>query len=311
MSKPRASFVPYTNSETPYTIQIKRASGYGGYSPAPVQAQLQSYSTQIQVSAPGDSYYNNGYFYASPTGDYTLTYTLEVDGKQQERTEPFAFFEYPKQQQNQENTYENFGKKLLNQQVSQYVMNSNNMGLRSIIASKIDTYWPTLEKEVLVYRGQKDPFRQEITTEPETFFSTSLNSQVASLTFTSKKDKCCLFILHIQPGVKYYSLVGDINTAIQNLNEDRGSHFESEILIEGNGKFYQDREKTKPGFREIPMEELQARNINASLYGAKTHSKNGRTVEQQSGIFEAYYFPPETRNGGGRKKRRQTRRRKF
>ena len=94
---------------------------------------------------------------------------------------------------------------------------------------------------------------------------------------------------------------------------NNGSLFEAEILVEGNGKFYQNKEKTVPGFREIPIEELNAREINRGLFGEKTHTKAGKILEQKSGIFEAYYFPPETRNnveGGRRKPKRQTRRRK-
>lgn len=308
-----SSFEPFTNSEYSYDLKIeKKGGGYGGYTPQPIKAYLQHYSSRFDIIAQDKQYeqYNNGYFYSTPKGQYIISYKMMVDGKVEERKEVVDFYQNPAPV-NEPLSSESFAVKKLRNQVSQYVMNSDDMGLRSIIASKINSMWPTLDKEITVYRGQKDPMRQRINTEPETFFSTSLEKTVASITFTSRNDKCCLFILHLQPGVKYYPVQADLDEMIEHVNN--GSLFEAEILVEGNGNFYQNKEKTVPGFHEIPIEELNARGINRGLFGEKIHTKAGKTLEQKSGIFEAYYFPPESRNnveGGKRKPKRQTRRRK-
>lgn len=321
----KSSFEALTNanSEYSYSLKIEQKPRYG-YTPKPIRAYLHSYKSTFEV-IPLDKEHErlqNGYFYATTNGPFVITYKMNVDGKIEERSEVCDFYEYPKVP-NAPQSSENYAKKKLRDQVGSYVMNSNDMTVRSIIASKINSMWPTLDRELTVYRGQKDAFTQEIRTVPETFFSTSLEKSTASLTFTSKKDKCCLFIIHLQPGVKYYSVPGDnLNEVLEHVNN--GSLFEAEILVEGNGKFYQDKEKTRPGFKELTIEELNARNVDRSLFGPKTHTKNGKTLEQKSGIFEAYYFAPETREnegtnaegeslvfeGGSRKKYKKTRKTK-
>ena len=298
----KSSFEALTNanSEYSYGLKIEQKSRYGGWQPKPIRAYLQEYKTFFHVIPleKENERFQNGYFYATPNGPFLISYKMNVDGKIEERSEVCDFYEYPKHVNETPQSNENFAKKKLRQQVSNYVINSNDISTRSIIASKINKMWPTLDRELTVYRGQKDAFTQEIRTAPETFFSTSLEKSTASLTFTSRNDKCCLFILHLQPGVKYYSVPGDnLNEVLEHVNN--GSLFEAEILVEGNGKFYQDKAKTTPGFKELTIEELNARNVDRSLFGPKTHTKNGKTLEQKSGIFEAYYFAPETRENEG------------
>jgi hypothetical protein len=196
----------------------------------------------------------------------------------------------------------------LRKAVSNYVMNSNNWYTRQKMLRKMHL-WPTLEREIIVFRGQKNPMVQEIFAKPYSFFSTSLDSYTAQLTFTSEKDKCCLFVIHAQPGLKYYLATKDDRSLHQliepynklragevannnNNTKNNEGRFEDEVILEGNGTFFQDKEKTKPGFHEMTVDELNALKIDIGER-PMTHTKNGKTVRQRTGVFEAYYFPAE------------------
>jgi hypothetical protein len=198
--------------------------------------------------------------------------------------------------------------------VTKYQSNSNNPSILLGIRNQIFA-WPTLEREITVFRGQRDPMVQLIRTAPHRFFSTSLDWVTSDQQFASYNDKCCLFVIHAQPGVKYYSIVGDINEAIRNYNAVRAGNesasnrlsereaFEEEVLLEGNGVFYKDKAKTARGFRELSVEELDRLKIGIGER-PMTHTENGKTVTQTTGVFEAYYFPPEGNNKQGGKRRK-------
>ena len=204
--------------------------------------------------------------------------------------------------------------------IQRYVYASDDRTARIAIINSIDTLWPTLDKELVVYRGQTGPEgeitknTQKITTAPGSFFSTSSEIDVSTMkSFFSHKHKCCVFILHIQPGVKYFE-VGDLS-----------NREEYEFLIEGGGTFYIDKEMTSSGFRQLTLGEL-VRNIEIpdNLYLYKYFFRQGRKpneelseeelvastktideseLQKKVGVFEAYYFPP-TREGGRRKRRK-------
>ncbi len=204
--------------------------------------------------------------------------------------------------------------RLLETSVAQYVMNSDDSRIRSRISSLMHL-WPKLERELVVYRGQKDPMIQYIRTKPNTFFSTSLDWNTAYSTFTSENVNCCLFVLHIKPGVRYYNVSKTSNNIIELFERSRlgnekainkledTSRFEDEILVEGNGRFFLDPEGTIPGFREMSSKDLETIGIGISEKPI-THKRNGKEVSQTTGVFEAYYFPPQT-EGGKRKKTRK------
>lgn len=303
-------------------------------------SELLQYQTIIQLNFDSGSmyeWYNDGVFYSVPNGKYLLTYEIVVDGILQERSESFDFLafygrdpreinlyvEIQEEEERKRTARERALEKLENN-VNEYVRHGTSKRARAAITEVIDELWPTLDQEITVFRGQTNPFSREILTRPDSFFSTSTSKGVSvAKPFFSFEDKCCLFILHVQPGVKYYK-VTKTTTGLM----------ESEYLIEGNGRFYQDREQTTPGFRELTMEEVSEfvfkgenyhpglfennnnntrnrneihRNILKNFersFGPKTHTKNGKTLEQKSGIFEAYYFPPADKIQGG--KRRKT-----
>jgi hypothetical protein len=222
----------------------------------------------------------------------------------------------------------------LQKAVKTYIAHGNDKNARTIIADSIDTVWPTLDKEIVVYRGQLNTNEiKTVPAPPRYFFSTSSSPEVSTReSFFSHEEKCCLFIIHVQPGVKYYNIGND------------ATMLEAEILIEGNGTFYQDKQRSSTGFRRLTLGDLINRigdvraddlegeqkalvnvyiqhfypnrfNIPAGedeieeyqeiLDSLKTldNSELQRTI----GVFEAYYFPP-TREGG--RKRRKTYRNK-
>lgn len=197
----------------------------------------------------------------------------------------------------------------LKKTISNYVMNSDNWYTRQRLL-KLSHLWPTLEREIIVFRGQKNPMVQEIFTKPYSLFSTTMDHSTAVDTFTSPRYKCCLFVIHAQPGLKYLLRPGDnrsLNELIKPYNNARAQtndtknnendmnnegRFEDEVILEGNGQFFQDKEKTVPGFREMTVDELNALKIDIGER-PMTHTKNGKSVKQTTGVFEAYYFPPE------------------
>ena len=184
--------------------------------------------------------------------------------------------------------------------VRTYVRHGNDKNAKEIIARNIDRLWPTLDKEITVYRGQLNA--QEIKTSPAPpryFFSTSeMDSVSTGLKFFSHTDKCCLFILHIQPGVKYFTVTSDL----------AGGEIEKEILIEGNGTFYQDKEKTTSGFRQLTLQEVKQKKNILDTYNQFFRTEKDTT--KKVGVFEAYYFPP-TRQGGRRNRRKTYRIKKL
>ena len=345
-----ATYYPNSNNITsePYGFKIEYPSGEALI---PSYGNLAFYQMRLNVNiTSGDPSFDTsvGSFFSSPNGKYKVTYKVVLDGVEQERTELMDFFPYVPApvSSNQSNTLENFpepadnnneeprypsmkelaekattdGEKRMYKLLANYQLEHLYEQVRGELSGFIEPYWPTLHREIIVFRGQTDPMVQEINSRRQPFFSTSLHELVStSSEFMSHKDNCCLFVLHIQPGVKYFSYVGDIDKAIAIYNEKRakptGNFFwgnssaESEVLIAGGGTFFQDKEKKKPGFREMSFEEMTKLGVTnvpmplkvKTLFGPRVHTKGSKKVEQKTGVFEAYYFPPEKTKGGVRK----------
>ena len=299
---------------------------------------------QFKALYPGGQYkpsiFDDGFLFSDPRGDITVTYsdkpkekfsfldTVNDPETYAPRETPMPLDEIdakineiitPKQATEEDRN------KLYNA-IQRYVYASDDRTARIAITNSIDTLWPTLDKELVVYRGQTGPegeiseYTQKITTAPSSFFSTSSEIDVSTMkSFFSHKHKCCVFILHIQPGVKYFE-VGDLS-----------SREEYEFLIEGGGTFYIDKERTSSGFRQLTLGDL-VRNIeiphNLHLYQfffrpgrkpneelskeelvASTKTIDESELQKKIGVFEAYYFSP-TRDGGRRKRRKTYRNKK-
>ena len=267
--------------------------------------------------------YKHGYFKDEyRQSDYVIQIQTDIGNKVRELSyDEFHFHPYPavkseaeflenERARMEELKPSEYEKRLYNGHVADYMRNSNDSVAKSYIIDGMKKFWLPLESEVLLFRGQQNPLFQEIKTQKRTFFSTSLDEHIASHKFTSLENKCCLFVIHAQPGVKYYSTVPDMYEVAdkykrgrqgEEIEESPEGSFEDEVLLEGNGQFFQDKEKTTPGFRELSFEEVDAlglTEIDKTAFGPKNQ---GSGVKQTTGIFEAYYFPLFA---GGRRKRK-------
>jgi hypothetical protein len=311
-------FVAFQESGKEYILKIQYTIPHAGSLDRPIYANVvnsNQYMIKIKAKPGSTNVYDavQGHFQSDPSGVYEITYKLDVDGETQERKGRFKWVQA-------ENAPLNSSQKALyNEIIRQYIKNSTNEDIKRRIINKIDRTWPTLEKEVLLFRGQQNPFAQEIKTQKHTFFSTSLDEHIASHKFTSLENKCCLFVIHAQPGLKYYSTVPDMYEVAdkykrgrqgEEIEESPEGSFEDEVLLEGNGQFFQDKEKTTPGFRELSFEEVDAlglTEIDKTSFGPKNH---GSGIKQTTGIFEAYYFPPAVEGGRRKRKTRKARKQK-
>jgi hypothetical protein len=270
--------------------------------------------------------YKHGYFEMHGAGDYRIEFQTDYGNNTIRIVNKYFLFKPYSAVKTEEEILENererikemepneHEKGLYANKIGRYIENSTNEHTKELITQGINRFWSTLENEITVFRGQQNPLIQEIKTKPKSFFSTSLDEFIAINKFISSEHNCCLFVIHAQPGVKYYSTFDDMYEVADRLKRDRQgeeieepekSTFEGEVLLEGNGQFFQDRAKTVPGFRELSFEEVDAlglTEIDKSSFGPKNH---GSGVKQTTGIFEAYYFPPAVE--GGRRKKRKTR----
>lgn len=246
--------------------------------------------------------------YATPKSDAEVIENERVRNEEKEKEAKMANNYREQKERNEIKIYKNL--------IRKYMYNSTNKDRRDQIAREIERIWPILDREILLFRGQQNPLIQEIKTYYQSFFSTSLSEEVATRSdFTSFENKCCLFVIHAQPGLRYYSTLHDLYKVTDQYNQARirgeilETPDEEEVLLESGGQFFQDKAKTVPGFCEMTFEEVAALGItdfDKTAFGAKKHSNE---VEQKTGIFEAYYFPPE-KEGGSRRKQRQRQRQK-
>lgn len=150
------------------------------------------------------------------------------------------------------------------------ILPGNNISIDNRIATIIDRQ-PPLDKELLVWRGhyQQSSSRRINSINPASWFSTTLKQEI---TEHYKNATCCLFKIHIQPGIKIlnlydiYKTYGVLNPYYEqkNLGIVRYRNYSEyqEIIVEGGGEFYKDVYKTEKGFTEI-----------------------------EPGMFETFYFP--------------------
>lgn len=266
-----------------------------------VDSKQQNNRRVLNITSDDDdgSFANDGIFYSDPEGRYSVT------KKSEKQAERFVFLDTTIGENSM--TPDEIDRAIkddlkdrllfkLPYYIDTYVKHGNDKEVRQKITETIP-YWQTLDHEKVVYRGQKRS--EEIRTQPQYFFSTSSVISVARRSdFFDENVMCCLFILHVQPGVKYYEIP---NKSTRD--------FEYEVLLEGNGVFYTEKDQRSRGFHQLTFEEA----INRNIIGIDEYTPEDRT--KKVGIFEAWYFPP---TAGGRKRRktykkknrrRQTRRR--
>ncbi len=142
---------------------------------------------------------------------------------------------------------------------------------------------PPLTEPMLLWRGH---VKSPNTISPNTWFSTSISHKSAKNLFTNNASGCCLFKIHVMPGIRVLNVSGALLSRTSpsgtrkssNKSPKRSSKSptrsnkalkevldeEKEWIIEGGGVFYKNKEGTQKGFHE------------------------------HDGIFETYYYPKGT-----------------
>jgi hypothetical protein len=103
---------------------------------------------------------------------------------------------------------------------------------------------PPLKSEILVYRGHSADAPKIF---PTSWFSTSSDVVKVRRQHIADRATCCLFKLHILPGIR----VMYVDSTIKKAGLENTKYNESEIIVNGKGYFYTDESLTKEGFREI------------------------------------------------------------
>jgi hypothetical protein len=104
---------------------------------------------------------------------------------------------------------------------------------------------PPLRDEILVYRGHS-PVSPTIYSD-RGWFSTSSDLDKVLRQHISDDTSCCLFKIHLVPGIKYIN----VDATIERAGLEKTGYDESEIIVNGGGTFYANPELTKVGFKQI------------------------------------------------------------
>jgi hypothetical protein len=101
----------------------------------------------------------------------------------------------------------------------------------------------TTDGSLVVYRGHDSDSR---TIRATSWFSTSNDVKKVRRQHISKGADCCLFKLHILPGIH----VIKVDEVLDSLKSKKTGYDESEIIVEGGHTFYDSKDLTSPGFKD-------------------------------------------------------------
>jgi hypothetical protein len=120
------------------------------------------------------------------------------------------------------------------------LLNGNSKTIEARIQNILDTT-PPLEQEILVYRGQQEESRRII---PYSWFSTSSDLEKVRKQHISNNAECCLFKIHLLPGVKCFQ----VDQILEKYGKKSTEYDESEIIVNGGGVFYANKDLSVLGF---------------------------------------------------------------
>jgi hypothetical protein len=120
-------------------------------------------------------------------------------------------------------------------------VNKNTKTIEERIQSILDRL-PPLTEEQIVYRGHQSHSRTIV---PSSWFSTSSDLEKVHSQHISENADCCLFKIHVLPGIRCFSIYDFMKASGKNAT---GYDEESEIIVNGGGVFYANKELTTPGF---------------------------------------------------------------
>lgn len=129
-------------------------------------------------------------------------------------------------------------------------INGNALTIEQRIQNLLNASQP-LKREMIVYRGH-GPDSPRIYSN-RGWFSTSSDINKVLRQHVSDDTTCCLFKIHVLPGIKCIN----VDATIERAGLEKTGYDESEIILNGGGTFYANPELTKVGFKEIePAERI-------------------------------------------------------
>lgn len=126
---------------------------------------------------------------------------------------------------------------------------------------------PPLTDEIVVYRGHS-PGSPTIYSD-RGWFSTSPDLDKVLRQHISNDTTCCLFKIHILPGIKYIN----VDATIERAGLEKTGYDESEIIVNGGGTFYANPKLTTIGFTEINPAERITNIETGRVSGSMGHKK--------------------------------------
>jgi hypothetical protein len=156
-----------------------------------------------------------------------------------------------------------------------YRVPGNTKPLESRIAAFLRSQ-PPLRQDMLVWRGQWN-----FPLNADSWFSTSTKDTI-SRSYGGRN----LFKIHLMPGVHcadlydYYASLGTnlvTEGKAMNLNMSNNYTQFGEVIVEGHGEFWQDAEKSEPGFRFVG-------------YVHPTDPSGKEDRKSTMNVYETYYF---------------------
>jgi hypothetical protein len=155
--------------------------------------------------------------------------------------------------------------------LEEYVLRNEN--LKEF--SKTSDSWPLLKDEIIVYRGHN----HSENIRNSSFYSTSKDIDLVYNNFTG--ESCCIFKIHVMPGIKFIDV-----------NKIMGSHHryaeDKEIILDGTGDFYKDKQREIKGFTEIKP--YKGKKVFETYYFLKKKkvSRNNLIARLNEAEFEFY-----------------------
>jgi hypothetical protein len=123
-------------------------------------------------------------------------------------------------------------------------LNKNKKTIEEYIQDILNSRKP-LNNELIVYRGHNSDSKTII---PNSWFSTSNDLDTVYKHHISENSDCCLFKIHLLPGILHFNVDEFIKKGGLS---PTGYEEESEIIVNGKGIFYKNKELSEKGFTEL------------------------------------------------------------
>jgi hypothetical protein len=123
-------------------------------------------------------------------------------------------------------------------------LNKNKKTIEEYIQDILNSRKP-LNHELIVYRGHNPDSKTII---PNSWFSTSDDLDKVYKHHISENSDCCLFKIHLLPGIVHFNVDEFIKKGGLS---PTGHEEESEIIVNGKGIFYKNKELSEKGFTEL------------------------------------------------------------